>query len=191
LFYKELLNNIAYSNMEYMRVKQQIMSPHDIVILLKIVSYGSQQWFQKPLAEALGISQSEISKSLNRSKYAGLLAPNGKTVMRMALMEFLQYGLRYVFPVQPGAVVRGVPTSHSAKPLSDEIQSSETYVWPYSKGTVRGHSILPLYPSVPEAALKDEKLYELLALVDALRVGRARERALAVQELKKRLELGE
>jgi len=174
-----------------MREKQQIMSPHDIVILLKIVSYGDQPWYQTPLAEALGISQSEISKSLNRSKYAGLLAPNGKTVMKMALLEFLQYGLRYVFPIKPGAVVRGVPTSHSAKPLSDEIQSSEAYVWPYGKGTVRGHSIAPLYPSVPEAALKDAKLYELLALVDALRVGRARERELAVKELKKRLQLGE
>jgi hypothetical protein len=174
-----------------MKEKQQIMSPLDIVILLKIVSYGDQPWFQTPLAEALGISQSEISKSLNRSKYAGLLAPNGKTVMKMALMEFLQYGLRYVFPMQQGAVVRGVPTSHSVKPLSDAIQSSEAYVWPYGKGTVRGHSILPLYPSVPEAALKDEKLHELLALADALRVGRARERELAVKELKKRLELGE
>ena len=174
-----------------MKEKQQIMSPHDIVILLKIVSYGKEPWFQKPLADALGISQSEISKSLNRSKYAGLLAPNGKTVMKMALLEFLQFGLRYVFPVKPGAVVRGVTTSHSAKPLSDEIQSTEAYVWPYGKGAVRGHSILPLYPSAPEAALKDAKLYELLALVDALRVGRARERELAVRELKKRLELGE
>jgi hypothetical protein len=132
-----------------------------------------------------------VSEAVGRSKYAGLLAPNGKAVMKMALLEFLQYGLRYVFPIKPGAVVRGVPTSHSAKPLSDEIQSSEAYVWPYGKGTVRGHSILPLYPSVPEAALKDEKLHELLALADALRVGRAREKELAVKELKKRLELGE
>ena len=174
-----------------MKIKQQIMSPHDIVILLKIVSYGDEPWFQKPLAEALGISQSEISKSLNRSKYAKLLAPDGKTVMRMALMEFLQYGLRYVFPVQPGAVVRGVPTSHAASPLKEEIQSTEAYVWPYGKGTVRGHSITPLYPSVPEAALKDVKLHEKLALVDALRVGRARERELAIKELKKRFDLGE
>ncbi len=174
-----------------MKERQQIMSPQDIVILLKIVSYDKEPWFQKPLAEALGISQSEISKSLNRSKYAGLLAPNGKTVMRMALLEFLQFGLRYVFPIKPGAMMRGVPTSHSASPLKNEIQSSEAYVWPYGKGSVRGHSILPLYPSVPEAALNDKKLHELLALVDALRVGRAREKELAIKELKKRLNLGE
>lgn len=174
-----------------MKEKQQIMSPHDIVILLKIVSYGKKPWFQKPMAEALGISQSEISKSLNRSKYAGLLAPNGKSVMRMALMDFLQFGLRYVFPIKPGPVVSGVPTSHSASPLKEEIQSSEAYVWPYGKGTVRGHIILPLYPSVPDAVLKDEHLHELLALVDALRVGRVRERELAIKELKKRLDIGE
>ncbi|MGK7393296.1 MAG: hypothetical protein ACNS62_01945 [Candidatus Cyclobacteriaceae bacterium M3_2C_046] len=105
-------------------------------------------------------------------------------------MEFLQYGLRYVFPVQPGPVVRGIPTAHSAPPLDKQINSSEHYVWPYSKGNIRGQSILPLYPSIPQAALKDEKLYELLALVDTLRVGRAREKELAVDELKKRLGYG-
>jgi hypothetical protein len=177
--------------MEYMQQKQQIISPVDILVLLKIVGYGDEPWFQIPLAESLGISQSEVSKSLNRSKYAGLLDPGGKTVMKISLFEFLQYGLRYVFPQKPGPVVRGVPTSHSAHPLKEYIQSTENYVWPYGKGTVRGHSIIPLYPSVPEAALKDEKLHELLALTDALRVGRAREKEIAVIELKKRLGLGE
>jgi hypothetical protein len=37
------------------------------------------------------------------------------------------------------------------------------------------------------AALRDDKLYELLALVDAIRDGRAREREIAARELKKRL----
>lgn len=174
-----------------MRAQNQQMKPQDVLLLLKIVSINNTAWNQKPVADALSLSQSEVSEAVARCKYAGLLAPNGKTVMKMALLEFLQYGLRYVYPVQPGAVVRGLPTSHSANPLKEEIQSAEAYVWPYGNGTVRGHGIVPLYPSVPEAALKDEKLHELLALADALRVGRARERELAVQELKKRLELGE
>lgn len=174
-----------------MKTQNQQLKPQDVLLLLKIVSDNSHSWNQKPTAEALGLSQSEVSEAVGRCKYAGLLAPNGKTVMRMALLEFLQFGIRYVFPIKPGAVVRGVPTSHSANPLKEDIQSSEAYVWPYGKGTVRGHSILPLYPSVPEAALKDEKLHELLALVDALRVGRAREKELAIAALKKRLDLGE
>lgn len=174
-----------------MQQKQQIMSPHDIVILLKIIAYGKEPWFQKPLAASLGISQSEVSKSINRSKYAGLLDPKGKTVMKRALLEFLHYGLRYVFPQKPGPLVRGVPTAHAASPLKEQIQSTENYVWPYGKGTVRGQSIVPLYASVPEAALRDEKLHELLALADALRVGRTREREIALAELIKRFGLEE
>ncbi|MCZ7655319.1 MAG: hypothetical protein M5R42_15165 [Rhodocyclaceae bacterium] len=49
-------------------------------------------------------------------------------------------------------------------------------VWPSAKGTARGVGLAPLYPSVPEAALRNEKLYALLALFDALRSGQARER---------------
>jgi len=53
---------------------------------------------------------------------------------------------------------------------------------------VRGYSFVPLHKNVPKAALEDSKFYELLALVDALRDGRARERELAGRELKNRLE---
>jgi len=106
-------------------------------------------------------------------------------------MEFLLYGIKYVFPQKPGPVVRGIPTSHSASPLKEKIQSSEDYVWPYAQGNIRGHSIIPLFVSAPGAALKDSDLHELLALVDALRVGRAREKEMAVTELKKRLQIGE
>jgi hypothetical protein len=174
-----------------MKIQNQQLKPQDVLLLLKIVSDNNPSWNQKPMADALGMSQSEVSEAVARCKYSGLLAPNGKTVMKLALMEFIQFGLRYVFPQQPGPVVRGVPTSHSASPLKEQIQSTEDYVWPYGKGTVRGHSIIPLYSSVPEAALKDQKLHELLALVDALRVGRAREKELAVLEIKKRLGFGE
>lgn len=174
-----------------MKVQKQQIKSQDILLLLKIISAGNTTWNQIPMAEALGLSQSEVSESVSRSKYSGLLDPTGKIVMKLSLLEFIQYGLRYVFPQQPGPIVRGVPTAHSASPLKNEIQSSEAYVWPYGKGNVRGHSIIPLYVSAPEAALKDEKLHELLALVDAIRVGRARERGLAIHELKKRFGIEE
>lgn len=167
------------------------MSPLDVVVLLKIISMGNQLWNQKPLAEALFMSQSEISKSFKRSKYAGLLDSTGKNVRKLALMEFLQYGIAYVYPMQPGAIVRGIPTAHSAAPLRELIQSAEPYVWPSGKGTLRGQSIVPLYPSVVDAVQNDSKLHELLALVDSLRVGKAREKELAIAELKKRILNGE
>lgn len=174
-----------------MKIQNHQIKPQDVLLLLKIISEDNPDWNQKPMAEALGLSQSEISESVARSKFAGLLDPKGKTVLRLGLMEFLQYGLRYVFPQRPGPIVRGIPTAHSASPLKEQIQSSEFYVWPYGKGTLRGHGIVPLYPSVPEASLKDEKLHELLSLADALRVGRAREKELAIIELKKRIIIGE
>ncbi len=170
-----------------MKAMHYHMKPQDILILLKIVAIGNDNWQQKPLAEELGISQSEVSQSVARSQYAGLLFGNGKQVMKSALLEFLQHGIGYAFPQKPGAVVRGIATAHAASPLKESIDGSESYVWPYAKGNQRGQAIVPLYRSVPEAALKDPKLYEMLALTDALRVGKAREKALALEELKKRL----
>ena len=109
--------------------------------------------------------------------------------MAQALLEFLQYGLKYVFPQQPGPLVRGVPTAHSAKPLADLIQSTEPYVWPSADGAVRGQAIEPLYPTIVQAVDSDPRLYEMVALVDAIRVGKSREVNLAVEELRKRLSI--
>jgi hypothetical protein len=170
-----------------MRQVQYGMKPQDVVVLLKIIALGNDNWQQIPLAQSLKMSQSEVSQSVARSKYSGLLDAGGKKVMRQAFMDFLQYGLAVVFPAKPGAVVRGVPTAHSAPPLSTAISSSEDYVWPYAKGHVRGHGIIPLFATVPEAAIADEKLYTLLALADAIRVGRVREKNLAIDELKSRI----
>ena len=47
----------------------------------------------------------------------------------------------------------------------------------------RGEGLQALHPCVPGAALRDAALYELLALFDALRAGRARERGMAAQRL--------
>ena len=170
-----------------MNIKQSIMRPQDIVVLLKIISYDEKPWLQVPMAKELFIGQSEMSRSLNRSKYAGLLDDSGRNVRRLALIELLEHGIAYVFPQRPGSIVRGVPTSHSAPPLNKQIHGDDDFVWPYAKGKSKGQAIVPLYISVPEAVLKDSKLHEMLALVDAIRVGNAREKKLAVVELKKRI----
>ena len=53
-------------------------------------------------------------------------------------------------------------------------------------GEIRGLSIEPLHPSAPRAASRDPRFYELLALVDVLRLGGPREKALAEKELHQR-----
>jgi hypothetical protein len=75
-----------------------------------------------------------------------------------------------------------MPTAHAAPPLSDLLVSGVAYVWPSSAG-IEGRAVMPLHPSVPEAAATDDALYRALALIDALRVGRVRDRKLASEEL--------
>lgn len=96
----------------------------------------------------------------------------------------------YTFPAEPGAMTRGVPTHYAASPLKQHLEQGPEPppVWPYSQGTTRGYSYAPLHKNVPKAALDDPRLYELLALVDGLRDGKACERDLAIKELRKRLE---
>jgi len=101
-----------------MRRSQNSMKPQDVVVLLKIIALNNDNWQQIPLAQSLKMSQSEVSQSVARSKFAGLLDDSSKRVMRQALFDFLQYGLVVVFPAKPGAVVRGIPTAHSAAPLA-------------------------------------------------------------------------
>jgi predicted transcriptional regulator len=163
------------------------MRPHDIVILLKIASKKDNDWLMKDLAIELGISGSEVSESLHRSSMAGLIAKDKKRLMKRSILDFLEHGLRYVYPQQPGAKVRGVPTAHAAPPLNQEIVSEEAYVWAYGEGTVRGESIEPLHPKVPNACLMDPEFYEYMALCDALRVGRVREKNQAIEILRKKL----
>lgn len=171
-----------------MRVLQGI-KPQDILILLKLCLLREQPWRHIDLAAELGLSQTEISFALERCRHSGFLDSAKKRVLRSALMEFLEYGLKYVYPVQPGAISVGIPTAHSAAPLSMRIraEADDQYVWPYADGHVRGQGITPLYESAPFAASRDPLLHELLALVDALRVGRARERGIALEELDKRI----
>jgi DNA-binding Lrp family transcriptional regulator len=171
------------------KVHQATMSPQDVVVLLKILCYGSASWLQVQLAEALGLSQPEISNSLARSRYAGLIDNSGKQVRKQALLEFLLYGIAYAFPARPGPVVRGIPTAHSGPPLNGLIESGgEEYVWPSATGPLRGQAISPLYKNVVKAVKNDVELHELLALADAIRVGRARERSLASELLKRKLQ---
>ena len=109
-----------------------------------------------------------------------------------ALLEFLLHGARYAFPAELGGPSRGMPTSFAAPPLPAQLIVSDALppVWPFADGDARGSSVVPLYPSVPLAARRDAKLYTMLALLDALRLGGAREREVAARELEEEIRAG-
>ena len=165
--------------------KHNGMRPQDIVVLLKLVAAGKELQNLSGLSHSLFLSLSEVSESLNRSQIAGLVDYDKRNVFRQNLMEFLEHGVRYVFPQKPGAIVRGIPTAHSHPFMKKNFSSEINYVWPDVNGTDIGCEIEPFYPKQVEAVKNDEVLYQLLALTDVTRVGKVREIKLAIQELKK------
>jgi hypothetical protein len=161
------------------------MRPQDIVVLLKLLTIKDLNWQYRDLSASLFISISEISDSLNRSHTAGLVDESRKKVHRQSLMEFIQYGLQYVFPQVTGSMVTGIPTAHSHPFYSVQFSSDLPYVWPDENGETRGLAIEALHKGVTKAVKKDEELYKLLASIDIIRVGKTREKKVAIEELKK------
>lgn len=165
--------------------KHNGMRPQDVAILLKIVAAKNEYTQLAKLSNSLFISLSEISESLNRSQIAGLLDQDKKRINRNNLFEFLEHGVRYVFPQKPAGMVRGIVTAHSHPFMKKSITSETNYVWPDIKGETIGLQIEPFYPKQVEAVKEDPLFHKLLALVDVIRVGKVREIKLAVGELKK------
>jgi len=182
--------------------------PQDVVVLLKLVSSGFKPWTYAALGHDLALSPSQVFRSIQRCEDARLLdstplprpiAPSandkkhglaGSQPNRANLKEFLVHGVKYAFPVERGGMVRGIPTAHAAPPLNQLLVpgSEPPPVWPSPAGSMRGTEFSPLYKNVPEASQRDPELYKLLALVDAIRDGRARERELAITELAARID---
>ena len=160
----------------------------DIVVLLKLILDGAGKTYAQ-LSRELGMSASEIHAAVGRCAAAGLIDPESRKPLRGSVKEYLLHGVRYAFPGRRGPLARGMPTAYAAPPLASQVALDDLPpVWPDPQGTTKGYALEPLYRSVPGAARANPKLHELLALVDTLRVGRARERKLAEEELKKRLD---
>ena len=167
-----------------------MLKPQDIVVLLKLLTAGKKRPSYAQLAVDLCMSPSEVHASIRRARVARLIhGPElGDRVNAKALEEFLVHGIKYAFPPVKGGMTRGMPTASAAEPLSHRMTKEEPVpVWPFEQGQKRGYVFLPLYKKAPQAALKDPELYQLLALVDSLRDGGARERELAKRELAARL----
>ena len=168
------------------------LKPQDLLVLLKLVALGKKHWSFNSLALELGMSPSEVHAAVKRTVTARLAVKDGDNIRPNIrnLEEFLFHGAQYAFVPDRGGLDRGMPTAHATVPLSEYfVEDKEPPpVWPDAEGMVRGESFSPLYRSVPVAAKNDAELYQLLALVDAIRGGRARERDVAKKEMKKKLD---
>lgn len=149
----------------------------------------------RSLEFSTGISKSEVSGGLRRSRSVGLLRTDRRSgrpqVNTQGLLELIQYGLKYFFPAEPGALARGIPTAHAAPILAGRLIAAgeDIHVWPDAHGLRQGQSIAPLHRCVPIAVRRDAWLYGCLALVDSIRIGRSREAELAARMLSAELGL--
>jgi hypothetical protein len=162
--------------------------PQDILVALKLCLDGAGLIYAD-LGKDLGMSASEVHAAVRRLGEARLVDPETREIRREILRNYLVHGVPYSFPANPKEVTRGIPTAWAAPALAGKFGASEQLppVWPDPDGQIQGVSVEPLYLSAPGAARRDPALYDLLALVDALRIGRARERSLAEKELELRL----
>ncbi|MBI3345810.1 MAG: MarR family transcriptional regulator [Burkholderiales bacterium] len=168
------------------------LKPQDLLVLLKVAAHPPRRWTYAALGEALAISVSEAHASVKRAVASGLAVAPGRgewSLVRPNLLEFMLHGVRYIWPATPGPVKRGVPTAFGAEPLASQLTAApgEAPVWAHPNGSVKGPTLSPIYRTAPQAALADPALHRLLALLDALRVGRARERTLAANLMKAEL----
>jgi hypothetical protein len=165
--------------------RQLTLRPGDVAVALQLALTPELPY--RELAAATGVSLGEVHNAVRRLEAARLARAGTRTAAAATLLEFLVHGVPHAFPGIVGAETRGVPTAHAAPPLAARMAPADPLVWPDPHGRVRGLALTPLYAGAPSRAAENPPLYELLALVDALRVGRARERRLAQDVLRERL----
>jgi len=161
-----------------------MLKSQDIAVASALLAHPHKAWNFQGLGDATGLSQSAAFRAVQRLRAARLIIPDGFRLFEERFLNLVEHGVPYVFAVAPGKVARGIPTAHAAPPLSAHINAEGAFVWPDARGSVRGASVPPLAPGAPAAALRDAKLYQVLALIDAMRIGSPREQKLAAKLLK-------
>ena len=165
--------------------------PLDVLVAAKFAVSPQVEIDYGDLAASLGISKGSAHGAVRRLVDARLLS-HSLRVARRHVAEMLAFGVRYFIPADLGPEAGGMATSFGVPPLLEAFgERDDAPVWPSARGDRRGPSVVPIYETVPFAASQDPELHGLLALVDAVRVGRAREVGLARAEIARRFEVNE
>lgn len=194
--------NIAkFANCEYLHstmLKAPTLKAQDVLVLCQLFTLGDEPWTYASLAESVEISVSEAHDAVKRCRSAQLLVTvrDGEIVSKKNFRDLIVFAVPRIFYAVRGNLEFGWPTAYHLPPLTAEfeglrpgvsLKNGLPIVWPDPKGTVRGETLLPLYPSVPSAARKDAELYEVLALVDVVRLGDIKYRSKAMELLERKI----
>lgn len=168
--------------------KQDTLRPVDLAVALALAirSDAPAATFSQ-LAHTLGVSSSTTFGAVKRLQSSGLVRPGTREPNIRELRNFIVHGAKHAFPPVLGRDVRGVPTAHAGPVLKELFDTTKPVVWPDAQGSIRGTGLTPLYPKAIKLPSRDPELYAALTLVDAVRVGQARERTAALAALDKAL----
>jgi len=157
----------------------------DLIVLLGLLRHPVGGWTVRSLAAELRLPSASVQRSLDRLAVVGVFDARRRRVNVGACEDLFVYALRFIAPAAVGGETRGLPTAWAAPPLVGHLARTDDLppVWPDPHGEVRGLEVQPLHPRVVSLASADSEMYELLALIDGLRVGDARVRQLAVRML--------
>lgn len=157
----------------------------DVVLALRLLTPAGTL---VELADELGVVPSQVHTALTRLGRAGLLKPGTRATNSRALTEFALYGVRYAFPASKGSLAFGVATAYSASPLAAEVDAVDVVVLPaVHSDAVQGFAVTPLYRGAAGLAVRAPQLFEMVSLVDALRLGDPRIRLAARTQLEQRI----
>lgn len=165
-----------------------MLTGNDVLVLVRLAAKFDESWTFRELASELAVDSAALHRSVGRLKQTKLLDADRKPI-RTNLEEFLAHGLRYLVPAELGPLGRGIPTAWGAPPLANlvAVQDAEAPVWPDPNGDSRGPLLDPVAEGVPSLAKNDRGVGEWFALIDAVRIGRAREQRIAGEQLGKKI----
>ena len=156
-----------------------MLKPIDLTVLAFIRSeLRDAQWTQVQVASGLGVSQSSVHRALQQLDASGLLGRHDR-----AFRGVLVHAVRHIYPPVLGAPMQGVAAAAAHPTLATYLRGADPLVWPLAGGEAHATSLEPLHPCVPAAALRNGRFYELMSLIDVLRVGRLQERTVATWRL--------
>jgi hypothetical protein len=166
------------------------MKNSELLCALRLAVWPSSQWTYKELSSSLGLAYARTHEAVAGAAACRLYDMKRKRVAYAGLMEFLEHGVKYAFPAYPGERVVGIRTAADAAPMRDLLSATDgpPCVWESEDGQTQGIAVAPLHRLVPAATRQDMDFYELMALIDVLRLNQSvRQVNLAKKLLSERL----
>jgi DNA-binding Lrp family transcriptional regulator len=147
----------------------RVLKQQDIIILGKLIT--DKQWpTQKEIAESIMLSQAEISHALKTLDGVGLINLGMKKVNKLAVAEFIEHAVKYLYPIEKKGMGRGLAIGPSYSYFKNKVQSEDyNYVWPDSEGITKGVIVVPLLPNLSQSVKENEKLLLFLNIVEIFR----------------------